>query len=195
MTSLSDATSLSLLRRVQANDPLAWDRFATIYAPLLYSWGRRGGLKESDAEDVVQEVFQSVFAKIGDFRKQSQSESLRGWLWVIMRNRVRLFFRQQASQTRAAGGEQAAQRLAELPEAWNRDEDPSTPDDQAALVQRALTLIAGDFSADTWQAFWRLAVEGHTVADIAAELGLTPSAVRQAKYRVLCRLREELVDV
>ena len=44
----------------------------------------------------------------------------------------------------------------------------------------------------TWQAFWRLAVENHATAEISADLGLSQGAVRQAKYRVLCRLREEM---
>jgi RNA polymerase sigma-70 factor (ECF subfamily) len=58
-----------------------------------------------------------------------------------------------------------------------------------------MMLVKGDFSDDTWQAFWRLAVEGQSAPSIAAELGLSPSAVRQAKYRVLCRLREELAGL
>ena len=52
--------------------------------------------------------------------------------------------------------------------------------------------IRGDFDDPTWQAFWRLTVENHATADIAAELGISQGAVRQAKYRVLCRLREEM---
>jgi hypothetical protein len=31
--------------------------------------------------------------------------------------------------------------------------------------------------------------------DVAAELGMTPAAVRKSRYRVLERLREELGDV
>jgi DNA-directed RNA polymerase specialized sigma24 family protein len=35
-------------------------------------------------------------------------------------------------------------------------------------------------------------VDGHSAAEIALDLNLSVAAVRQAKYRVLCRLREEL---
>jgi RNA polymerase sigma-70 factor (ECF subfamily) len=142
----------------------------------------------------VQDVFRSVFAKIGSFQKQSSQGGLRSWLWVITRNRVRLFFRQRSSNVQAAGGSEAALRLAQVPEVWQREEEPSIPGDQEALLHRALALIQGDFSEETWQAFWRLAVEGHTAVAIAGDLQLSPSAVRQAKYRVLCRLREELAD-
>jgi RNA polymerase sigma-70 factor (ECF subfamily) len=190
----SSSTSASLLQRVKANDADAWNRFAAIYAPLVYNWARRGGLQESDARDVVQDVFRSVFAKIGSFERRSPQAGLRSWLWVIVRNRVRLFFRQRAPQAQAVGGSEAALQMAQVPELWEHEEDPSTPDDERALVHRALVSIRGDFSADTWQAFWRLTVEGQPVAEIAQELKLSASAVRQAKYRVLCRLREELAD-
>jgi RNA polymerase sigma-70 factor (ECF subfamily) len=51
-----------------------------------------------------------------------------------------------------------------------------------------------EFEERTWQAFWRTAVDGRSAADVGAELGMTPGAVRVAKSRVLHRLREELGD-
>ncbi len=188
----SGSTSPSLLDRVLLRDADAWDRFAALYTPLVYSWARRGGLQESDAADVVQDVFRSVFTKIGDFQKDGQRSHFRGWLWAITRNRVRLFFRQRGPQAQAMGGSDAAILLAQIPEQWQRDEEPSTDTDRQSLVRRALGMVKGDFSAVTWQAFWRLTVEGHAAADIGADIGQSASAVRQAKYRVLCRLREEL---
>lgn len=56
----SGSTSSSLLVRVRRRDPTAWQRFADIYTPLVYAWARRGGLRETDAADVVQEVFWSA---------------------------------------------------------------------------------------------------------------------------------------
>jgi len=193
--SQSASTSHSLLNRVRMRDAEAWQRFAALYTPLVYAWARRGGLQESDAADIVQDVFHSVFAKIGDFQKDGQRSHFRGWLWAITRNRVRLFYRRRAPQAQAAGGSDAAHQLAQLPDLWQQEADPSTPNDQRALMRRALLLVKNDFADDTWQAFWRLAIEGHVAADIARELDLTPSAVRQAKYRVLCRLRDELAGL
>jgi hypothetical protein len=42
--------------------------------------------------------------------------------------------------------------------------------------------------------FWRTVIDGQSSPQIAADLGLTPHAVRQATYRVLQRLRAELGD-
>lgn len=66
---------------------------------------------------------------------------------------------------------------------------------QRRLLHRALDLIRKDFNQITWTAFSRIALENREIQDVAKELGLTENAVRQAKFRVLRRLREELDDV
>jgi RNA polymerase sigma-70 factor (ECF subfamily) len=60
---------------------------------------------------------------------------------------------------------------------------------------RALELIRSEFQERTWTAFWRLTVEGHTAAEIGAELGMKSNSVRQAKFRVMQRLRTEFGDL
>ena len=59
------------------------------------------------------------------------------------------------------------------------------------MVRRALDVIRGDFQEQTWLAFLRTAVDGRAASEAAAELNMSQRAVRQAKYRVLQRLREE----
>jgi RNA polymerase sigma-70 factor, ECF subfamily len=151
-------------------------------------------LQPNDAQDIVQEVFRTVCGKLGGFQRDRPSSSFRGWLWTITRNRVRLFFRKKNTQANANGGSTAAQALAEIPELWQREDEPATGVETQLLVRRALAAVKNDFAEATWQAFWCTAMEGRSATDVAAELGLTPSAVRQAKYRVLCRLREELAE-
>ena len=71
------------------------------------------------------------------------------------------------------------------------------PEDDAdrQLFRRALALIQADFSERTWQAFWRVVVDGRSPADVGDELAMRPGAVRVAKSRVLHRLRQELGDL
>jgi RNA polymerase sigma-70 factor (ECF subfamily) len=63
-------------------------------------------------------------------------------------------------------------------------------------VSRELLRIAEpDFEPRTWRAFTRFALEGASAAQTARELGMTESAVLQAKFRVLRRLREEAAEL
>jgi RNA polymerase sigma-70 factor, ECF subfamily len=47
----------------------------------------------------------------------------------------------------------------------------------------------------TWQAFWRAAFEGGSGKQVAAELGLSVTAVYNARSRVLARLKELVQSV
>lgn len=188
-------TSLSLLRRVRLHDPDAWDRFACLYTPLVYAWARRHGLQEHDAADVVQEVFQTVAQKIEDYGKNRDPGSFRGWLWVMTRNQAFLLYRRKQKQPEATGGTDANVRLLDLPH-WDEVQDAASADEDGQhLLRRALMLIRTDFAEPTWQAFERTVLNDEPAVDVAASLGMTANAIRQAKFRVLQRLRDELHEI
>jgi RNA polymerase sigma-70 factor (ECF subfamily) len=192
----SSATSRSLLARVRADEPAAWDRLVTLYAPAVLHWCRHGGLREQDVADVFQEVFQAVLLHVGTFRKQQAGDTFRGWLRRITQNKVRDHFRKLGREAHGAGGSSAQERLAQLPGPPPAD-DESAADDRTerGLLARGLDLIRSEFEQQTWAAFWRTAVEGRASRDVAAELSMSPGAVRVAKSRVLHRLRKELGDL
>ncbi len=186
-----ESTSTSLVARVLAQDRSAWERFVRLYGPAVFQWSRRTGLSYHDAADVVQEVFVAVAAHIGDFHPQREHGSFRSWLWTITRNKVHDHHRRRLAHVQAQGGTAALEQVAQIPELLS-DSSVQPDTGQAVLVQRALELLRAEFEERTYQAFWRTAIEHRSAAEVAAELGMTNQAVRQAKYRVLCRLRQEL---
>jgi RNA polymerase sigma-70 factor (ECF subfamily) len=192
----SSATSRSLLDRVRADDPAAWERLVHLYAPLVFHWCRRWELQEQDVADVFQEVFQSVARHIGGFRKEAAGDTFRGWLRTITENKVRDLFRRLGREPQAPGGTEAQRRLAQVPapEPPEETSDAGDAEAEAGLYRRVLELIRGEFEERTWRAFWGTAVENRPAREVAGELGMTPGAVRVAKFRVLHRLRRELGD-
>jgi RNA polymerase sigma-70 factor (ECF subfamily) len=190
----SSATSRSLLGRVQADEPAAWERLVNLYAPLVLHWCRRSGLQDPDIADIFQEVFQAVLLHIGSFRKEREGDTFRGWLRRITQNKLRDHCRRLGREARGVGGSSAQERLAQLPMPQHAADDLA-PEDERGLFARVLDLIRADFEERTWVAFWRTAVEGRAPKDVAADLGMSPGAVRVAKSRVLHRLRQELGDV
>ena len=192
----SSATSRSLLARVQADEPDAWERLVRLYAPLVLEWCRSGGLPSQEAADVFQQVFQAVVVHVVSFRKERDGDTFRGWLRRITQNKLRDHFRRRGREVQGVGGSSAQQRLAQVPAPELVDDKPS-PEDAAerGLFARALAQIRGEFEERTWSAFWGTAVEGRQAKDVAADLAMTPGAVRVAKSRVLHRLRAELGDL
>ena len=69
------------------------------------------------------------------------------------------------------------------------------PAEVSGLYQRALRLVQHQVEDRTWTAFWKATVESRATAEVAAELGITPNAVRLAKSHVLRRLREEMGEL
>jgi RNA polymerase sigma-70 factor (ECF subfamily) len=67
--------------------------------------------------------------------------------------------------------------------------------ENSQLYRRALEQVRSEFEAHTWQAFWRTAIEDRSPATLAGELGMTPAAIRQAKSRVLRRLKQEMGEL
>ena len=167
-----------------------------LYGPLVYGWCRHWGVQQSDAQDIVQEVFRAVAGAIDGFRRDGVAGSFRGWLWTIAKNKASTYFSQQARRPQAIGGTDIQARLAEIPERYP-DESLSerTSVETTGVMHRALDVVRGDFQERTWRAFLRTAIEGAGAAEVAAELEMTVRAVRQAKYRVLQRLREEFGDL
>ena len=188
-----DATSLTLLSKLRSNEPAAWSRLDRLYGPLVAYWCNRSGVCASDIDDVRQDVWRTVFQRLESFRRDRHGDSFRGWLRGISRNIVLAHFRQVRQQPRGEGGTDAAMRLQETPEILpEADADPEP--EVAALYHRARDLIRAEFPAHYWRAFDLTALQGMPGLDAAAHLGLAPALIRQAKARILKRLKEELGD-
>ena len=192
------ATSFGLLQGVQAKEPEAWHRLVDLYGPLVYQWCRSMGVPADDVPDVVQETFVAAARNIEQFHHDKAGQGLRRWLWTITHNKVMDHFRRQQAGPRAEGGTNAQVRLAEIPASESDSslgDHPADAGELACLARRAMELVRAEFTDDTWQAFWRITIDGQPAKTIAAELGMTLRAVYQAKYRVLQRIRQLLGPV
>jgi RNA polymerase sigma-70 factor (ECF subfamily) len=195
-------TSTSLLARVQQHSQEAWAELVDLYAPLVASWCQRRGLRGADTADVLQEVFLSVSRSLHRFKHlEEQTGCFRSWLWLIVRRRIADWYRLRNNWP-AVGGSSNLQRCyqqidqaqdnADSSDPWN--DEPTLATDLVQLRQRALRQVESKVAPQTWNAFWRCVVDGQATEYVAQELGLSVASVRQARSRVLRRLREQLGD-
>ena len=195
--SAPESTSLTLLGRLREADADAWNRLVALYGPLVAHWVRRGGVDGADAEDLAQEVFREVSQALPAFRRDRPGDTFRGWLRGVTRIAVLRHGRAAGRQPHAAGGTVALDHLHALRDAAAPVDDDldDPPAERNALYKRALALVKGEFEGKTWQMFWACTVEGKPPGEVAAGLGVSAAAVRQAKSRVLRRLKEEIGDL
>ncbi len=190
---LGSSSGMSLAERLRAGSPTAWRDLVELYGPLLDRWCRATNVPPDTAPDIAQEVFLAAFRGLNRFDSRRVHATFRGWLWTITRSRIIEYHRRQKGKQLATGGSTAQANLQSIIDPIPID-DPTEPDHAAALLHRALEQIRSEFTGSTWDFFWRATVLDHPTDLIAKENGVTPAAVRQAKSRVLRRLRKHLGD-
>lgn len=187
----SPTTQSSLIVRLQdANDASAWRDFVTLYAPLVYRYVRSKGLQEADAADVSQEILSAVAVSIENYQRR-HDRAFRPWLLRISHNKVCDFFRRSRRQLDVVAPlEDVAALTADDHALWDLEW-------RRQLFRWIADQIETEFTAKTWQAFWRTAVLGEAPRDAADALELSVGAVYVARSRVMARLRlraQELDD-
>jgi RNA polymerase sigma-70 factor (ECF subfamily) len=183
------ATRASLLVRLRdPRDGTAWTEFVDVYAPLVYGYLRKQGLQDADAADLGQDVLVAIAGAVGRLEYDPKRGAFRNWLFTIVRHKLSSW--RTAQENRPSGsGDSATHRLLEAypePEsesAWQAEWDRQ-------LFAWACQQVRRDVSEPTWQAFWRTAVEDRPGKEVAADLGLTTTAVYLARRRVLSRLKD-----
>lgn len=185
----ADSTSRSLVRCVLAGEAAAWERFVSIYAPVVYGWARKAGMQESDARDICQNVFVLLVKNLPKFRHDQPGHSLRAWLRTITKHAIVDWTRKRQKQ--------AGQGL-RSPEEWERalaqvtEGEVSASADRDLILARAMEIARGDFEPATWGMFWKFQVECGDADAIAAQHGVSVWTVYKSKARVMARLRELL---
>jgi RNA polymerase sigma-70 factor (ECF subfamily) len=189
------STDSGLLNGMRSRDDAAWTQFANEYAPLIYVWCRKCDLQSADSLDVSQQVFQAVSRSITTFSREAGTGSFRGWLFVITRNLIRNHLTRTLRGPQPQGGTSIQLRLLKQPESIDEKSLSDAPASAAdSSIQSVLDSARARFDERTWTCFWLVAMEGQSAVEVAAQLGMKPAAVRQAKYRVAQRLRRDLDD-
>ncbi len=182
-------TRASLLVRLRdPRDEAAWTEFVDLYVPVIYGYARGQGLQDADALDLSQEVIRAVASSIGRLDYDPQRGAFRSWLFTIVRRKLANWRRSARNQPAGSGGE--AQRLLEQCLAPPLLEEEWEAEWQRRVFAWACEQVRRGVTETTWQAFWRTAVEGQDNAQVAADLGMSATAVYIARSRVLARLKQ-----
>lgn len=190
-----EPTSLTLLERLKADEAIGWERLSNVYGPLVYQWARESGLQADDAADVVQKVFRGLLKSIHGFQKEKPSDTFRGWLYVVTRNKIRDFARKKSKSPTAQGGTEFNLRLQDLPDHCAEETTSTGQAELTGIYSRAIESIKEGFGDATWQSFWRMTVKHESAKEIAEDLGLATWTVYKHKARVMKKLRAEFGDL
>jgi RNA polymerase sigma-70 factor (ECF subfamily) len=192
---VEQSTSSGLLRGLKAHDEQAWQRLLDLYASSVYSWCRSGGIPARDAAEILSDVLCAVFRGIGTFRRDQPGQTFRGWLRTVTKSKIADYWANRKGESQPVGGTPWVGVLGGIPAEDSDTSASAPPNPWVKLVHAALAKIQGEFEDRTWAAFRMTTFEDRSAKEVADALDTTPGAVRQAKYKVLRRLREELGDL
>lgn len=183
-------TRASLLLKLRdPRDHEAWLEFVSHYEPVIYRLLRKTGLRDADAQDVLQELLLAVSRNIERWEVGREFGSFRGWLRRVTRNLVVSWVRRQKKQVTTSSIDLDS-LLESPPVADGPETDEFDLELRRALFHQASEQVREEVQPQTWQAFWEVAIAGTSVTETALKLGITTGAVRVAKCRIVARLRE-----
>jgi len=169
-----------------------WFKLDARFRPILAKWCERLGLFGDDAEEVVQQTMLKLSLGRG-LEGYNVDEPFRAWLRTVQRNCAHDARRKATRRPgdTPVGGTDAQQAI-------EHAEDPRTKagrtsdgvDEKAEAVLRAVEEARAYFEAKTYEAFRRVVIEGETLQEVAASMGIKPESVGVLVRRFSTRVRE-----
>jgi RNA polymerase sigma-70 factor (ECF subfamily) len=183
----ADASERELVDRVRAGDETAFEElFRTFYAPLASFAYAHSDSREA-AEEIVQELFLSIWARRTEWQVTTH---LRSYLYVATLNRVRSFRRSQRVHRTARDALVRDGMVRGAHEAPERSDDAVAHHEAVTAIRAA---IAG-LPERTREVFLLNRDGGLSYREVAMRLGVTVKTVEFHMGRALASLRERLAD-
>ena len=170
----------SLVQLLQKGNVAAFDSLFEIYSPKLFGFALKYFKTETDAEELVQEVF----VKVWENRQTLKSElSFKSYLFTIALNQIRKHFNKKATSLRY---------LESLQNEPEFTENQSINDDNYESALTQINLIIEQMPSRRREIFIKSKLEGKSSKEIAAELNISAGTVDNQVSEALRFIRTHL---
>jgi RNA polymerase sigma-70 factor (ECF subfamily) len=190
-----DKTRASLLERVRdLGDEASWQEFFDIYSDLIYGVARQAGLRDSEAQDVMQETFKEMAKQMPGFRYDRKLGSFKAWLLKNARWRIADQFRKRLpvadlpreGETQTSPIERVVDpESLELDAIWEADW-------QRTLYEAAVIRVKQRIDPEKYQIFDLYVRKGWPAEKVAKAFGVSVNVVYVARSRIKDLIEEEV---
>ena len=195
MPSSRSSTFVRCLRN--PGDRRAWNRFDSLYRPMIEAFSRALGVDHASSEEIAQQTLVAAFEGFSKGNFVPDRGSVKGWLLGIVRHKIADF---RAEQTRRPV--LLSQRSSIAAQAASCS-DPATlsrvweDEWRAVIIRECFRSANARFSSRDIRVFKLLRVDGRSPEEVAKTVGMSRAAVYKVKHRVLTymdRVRCELEE-
>jgi RNA polymerase sigma factor (sigma-70 family) len=182
---------LDCVRRTDAHD--AWKLFYQQYWAVIFTYARKFGLSERQAEEVLQETMVTLMRVFPELRHERSGARFRGVLFATVQSRcVAANRRAQRDFETAAPWGASLRETAAAPARF--DEAEAQDRWRQSFLEVALDSLAREERVEprTVAVYRAYVILGRSASAVAAEYGLKENAVYQIKNRVTRRVQSRL---
>ena len=190
-------TRQSLIARLNDwGDQRKWQEFFETYWQLIYSVAMRAGLRDDEAQEVVQETCIAVAKNVGGY--DSKAGSFKSWLLQMARWRNTDQFRKRDKRraVRSEDDTRGTATLDRLPGSGERAFTEMWEEEwQQHVLAAALARVKRRVEPGHYQIFDCTVVKQWSAAKAAKELGVNIAQVYLVRHRLKGLLKKELKEI
>jgi RNA polymerase sigma-70 factor (ECF subfamily) len=184
-----DHTERELIQAVLGGDAASFEPLIEKYSPRVFATARRYARRESEVEDIVQEVWLKAFQKLGSFRSEAPFEH---WL---MRLTVRTCYDFLRAHQR--NRESSFSELGEAETDWLErfGQQPETAEENAVAAQMLVARVLEQLSPSARLIITLLEIEDRSVKEISQLTGWSIPLVKVRAFRARAEMRKVLAKI
>lgn len=182
-----------IIKLTDQRNELAWTEFLCAYEPFLIQLVRRRGTPERHVSDVTQQLLMAIAKTVEGWKPDGREASFRRWLSRVARNVALKYLIRERRQISGQGGTEFLQQMEREPDLADHERQDGQYEHE--LIVWAAEQVRGEFRESSWKAFWATQVEGKSVADAAAEIGVSAGSIYMSRSRIFARIREKIDEV
>ena len=180
----------ALMAACRKGDESAWNELVDRYQRLVFAIPRRSGLSESQAADILQEVFLTLFQKLDEIK---QPEKIRSWLVTTAKFKTWGLVRKDKGLYSPGTEEEMETEMANLEDDSPLAEDSLLQAEQQHLIRTALKKL--EERCRTILTMIYLTEPAASYAEVATAIGVGATSISPLRARCLKKLERILVSV
>jgi RNA polymerase sigma-70 factor (ECF subfamily) len=184
-----ERTDAELIAAVLKGDAESFEPLVLKYSPRVFATARRYARRESEVEDVVQEVWLKAFQKLGSFRGEAPFEH---WLMRLTVRTCYDFLRAHQRNREAAFTD-----LSQPEKDWLEQfvSGAENANDEAVAARQLIDRILGELSPAARLVITLLEIEDRSVKEIAELTGWSSTLVKVRAFRARAEMRKVLARI
>lgn len=181
-----ESSEAKLIAAVLRGDVASFEPLVEKYSPRVFATARRYARRDSEVEDIAQEVWLKAFQKLGSFRAEAPFEH---WL---MRLTVRTCYDFLRGHQR--NRESSFSELSDPEQDWLERfvTQPETADDHADAARQLIERVLEQLPAPARLVITLLEIEDRSVKEIAELTGWSVPLVKVRAFRARAEMRKIL---